>query len=92
MLLKAREMQMKQREHFMAVEAARERAEFEKARNLTKYLNHASTCLLLCWCLQVLKAQQNLANRDYEKEMSRRHASHTYANDVRTQIREKEQV
>ena len=31
MLLKAREMQMKQREHFMAVEAARERAEFEKA-------------------------------------------------------------
>lgn len=68
MLKLARSNQMEQKEHFLAVQAQRERADFER----------------------VLKAQQELVEKekreDHEKKSGRMH----YADEVRAQIRDKE--
>ena len=43
-------------------------------------------------CLQVLHAQQELLQRDQREESNRAHAASQYADEVRRQIREKEQL
>ncbi|CAH1796262.1 unnamed protein product [Owenia fusiformis] len=69
MLKVARSNQMEQKEHFLAVQAQRERAEFER----------------------VLKAQKELVEKEKREEDTRAVKQHYHAEDVRTQIREKEQ-
>lgn len=69
MLKVARAQQMKQKEHFLAVQAQRERADFER----------------------VLHAQQELVEKDRRGEEEKRQAGTEYADQVRQQIREREQ-
>lgn len=66
----ARTMQMAQKEHFQAVQAQRERAEFER----------------------VLRAQKELVERQKREEDSMLKKRHAHADDVRSQIREKERA
>lgn len=69
MLKVARANQMDQKEHFLAVQAQRERAEFER----------------------VLRAQKELVEKEKREENDRLVKQHDHADDVRHQIREKEQ-
>jgi hypothetical protein len=68
MLKEARSDQMEQKEHFLAVEAQRERAEFER----------------------VLKAQNELVQKDEKEERERRQRRLNYAQEVRDQIKNRE--
>lgn len=68
MLKQARAQQMSQKEHFLAVQAQRERADFER----------------------VLRAQQELVEKEKREEMQKRKARVVYADQVREQIRERE--
>jgi len=70
MLKAARSQQMDQKEHFLAVQAQRERADFER----------------------VLVARQELVEKEKREDNERKYKSRTYADEVRQQIREKEQV
>ncbi|XP_072165777.1 cilia- and flagella-associated protein 45-like [Diadema setosum] len=70
MLKEAREVQVQNKEHFLAVQAQRERAEFER----------------------VLRAQQEAMERDRMEDQEKKHQRHSHADDVRKQIREKEQL
>jgi len=70
MLKEAREVQVQNKEHFLAVQAQRERAEFER----------------------VLRAQQEAMEKDRFEEEETKHYRLTHADDVRKQIREKEQL
>ena len=70
MLKAARAQQMEQKEHFLAVQAQRERGDFER----------------------VLRAQQELIEKDKVEEDSRVKKRMNYADEVRAQIRDKEQV
>ncbi|XP_030834284.1 cilia- and flagella-associated protein 45 [Strongylocentrotus purpuratus] len=70
MLKEAREVQVQNKEHFLAVQAQRERAEFER----------------------VLRAQQEAMNKDRAEEEETKYNRLTHADDVRKQIREKEQI
>jgi len=70
MLKAARSQQMEQKEHFLAVQAQRERGDFER----------------------VLQAQQELIEKDKREENSRVKKRGVYADEVRAQIREKEQL
>merc|ERR1712190_138197 len=65
----ARSVQMQQKEHFLAVQAQRERAEFER----------------------VLRAQKELVEKQKREEEFARNKKLTHADDVRAQIRKKEQ-
>lgn len=69
LLKAARSRQTEQKEHFLAVQAQRDRSEFEK----------------------VLGAQKEQGEKDKREEEEHVHRRRTYADDVRTQIREKEQ-
>ncbi|KAI7802778.1 coiled-coil domain-containing protein 19, partial [Triplophysa rosa] len=64
----ARLEQVTHKEHLLSIEAARERAEFER----------------------VLRAQQELIEKDHEKEQQKHQRIHRHANAVRQQIRERE--
>ena len=68
MLIDARADQMAQKEHFLAVQAQRERAEFER----------------------VLRAQKELVEKERREEQESQKKKLTHAEDVRTQIRQKE--
>jgi len=70
MLKAARAQQMEQKGHFLAVQAQRERADFER----------------------VLRAQQELIEKERQEEDEKKGQRRKYASDVRSQIREKEQV
>jgi len=70
MLKQARSQQMDQKEHFLAVQAQRERADFER----------------------VLRAQKELVEKEKRVEVDKRHERDTYAEDVRLQIGEKENL
>ncbi|XP_054760160.1 cilia- and flagella-associated protein 45-like [Lytechinus pictus] len=70
MLKEAREVQVQNKDHFLAVQAQRERAEFER----------------------VLRAQQEAMEKDRMEEEETKHNRLTHADDVRKQIREKEQL
>lgn len=70
MLKAARAQQMEQKEHFLAVQAQRERGDFER----------------------VLQAQQELIEKDKREEDVRLKKRAAYADEVRAQIREKEQL
>lgn len=70
MLKAARAQQMEQKGHFLAVQAQRERADFER----------------------VLKAQEELIQKDKSEDEDRRRQRHVYAGEVRQQIRDKEQI
>ncbi|XP_002738957.1 cilia- and flagella-associated protein 45-like [Saccoglossus kowalevskii] len=70
MLKDAREIQVMNKEHFLAVQAARERAEFER----------------------VLQAQREEMDAEKAKEEHFRYRKLAHADDVRKQIREKEQL
>jgi len=61
---------MKQKEHFLAVQAQRERADFER----------------------VLRAQQELVLRQQQEEEQQRRKRGQFSDEIRAQIREKEQV
>lgn len=65
----ARTVQMQQKEHFLAVQAQRERVEFER----------------------VLRAQKELVEKQKREEDVHRKKKLTHADDVRAQIRKKEQ-
>ncbi|XP_012936580.1 cilia- and flagella-associated protein 45 [Aplysia californica] len=65
----ARSVQMQQKEHFLAVQAQRERAEFER----------------------VLRAQKELVEKQKREEEISRKQKLSHADDVRSQIRQKEQ-
>lgn len=69
MLEEARHKQMMQKEHYLAVQAQRERQEFER----------------------VLRAQKELVEREKREELEVRKKRLTHADDVRAQIRRKEQ-
>jgi len=69
MLKHARSQQMDQKEHFLAVQAQRERADFER----------------------VLKAQKELVEKEKCAEGEKRKQRDVYADEVRVQIRDKEQ-
>lgn len=69
MLERARHQQMNQKEHFLAVQAQRERQEFER----------------------VLRAQKELVEREKREEEDMRKKRLSHADDVRAQIRKKEQ-
>lgn len=69
-LIQARSQQMQQKEHFLAVQAQRERAEFER----------------------VLRAQKELVEKEKREEEEARKKKLTHADEVRRQIRDKEQV
>lgn len=69
MLEQARHQQMMQKEHYLAVQAQRERQEFER----------------------VLRAQKELVEREKREEEEVRKKRLTHADDVRAQIRKKEQ-
>ncbi|XP_065056282.1 cilia- and flagella-associated protein 45-like [Rhopilema esculentum] len=68
MLKMARQEQVYDKEHFLAVQAARDRAEFER----------------------VLSAQRGQAAKEEELENHFQHRRKNYAEDIRTQMREKE--
>lgn len=68
-LKKARSVQMQQKEHFLAVQAQRERAEFER----------------------VLRAQKELVEKQKREENIHRTKKMSHADEVRAQIRKKEQ-
>lgn len=70
MLTEARAVQMENKEHFLAVQAQRDRSEFER----------------------VLRAQKELVEKDKREEEEQMRRRRLYADDVRTQIREKEQI
>lgn len=70
MLKQARSQQMEQKEHFLAVQAQRERADFER----------------------VLRAQKELVEKEKRVEVEKRKERDTYAEDVRVQIGEKENM
>ncbi|WAR05574.1 CFA45-like protein [Mya arenaria] len=70
MLIDARKNQMNQKEHYLAVQAQRERNEFER----------------------VLRAQKELVEKERREEQEAKKKRHGHADDVRAQIREKEQV
>ncbi|XP_060572410.1 cilia- and flagella-associated protein 45-like isoform X2 [Ruditapes philippinarum] len=70
MLIDARKNQMQQKEHYLAVQAQRERNEFER----------------------VLRAQKELVEKERREDIEARKKRLVHADDVRTQIREKEQV
>ncbi|XP_070551420.1 cilia- and flagella-associated protein 45-like isoform X2 [Ptychodera flava] len=70
MLKDAREIQVANKEHFLAVQAARERAEFER----------------------VLLAQREQMEKEKDEEQKVHMRKMTHAEDVRKQIREKEQL
>lgn len=70
MLIRARKQQMDQKQHFLAVQAKRERADFER----------------------VLRAQQELAEKQKREEEEVKKQRHKFADDVRVQIREKEHI
>ncbi|XP_076438329.1 cilia- and flagella-associated protein 45-like isoform X2 [Babylonia areolata] len=69
MLEQARHQQMMQKEHYLAVQAQRERQEFER----------------------VLRAQKELVEREKREEEEVRKKRLSHADDVRSQIRKKEQ-
>lgn len=68
MLINARKNQMQQKEHYLAVQAHRERNEFER----------------------VLRAQKELVEKERKEEEEARKKRLGHADEVRTQIREKE--
>lgn len=70
MLIDARKNQMQQKEHYLAVQAQRERNEFER----------------------VLRAQKELVEKERREELEARKKRLSHADEVRTQIREKEQL
>jgi hypothetical protein len=70
MLIEARAQQMAQKEHFLAVQAQRERADFER----------------------VLRAQQELTEKQKQEEEEMRRRRSKFSDEVRAQIREKEQT
>ncbi|KAK2186709.1 hypothetical protein NP493_193g02032 [Ridgeia piscesae] len=70
MLKNARSKQQMQKEHFLSVQAQRERSDFER----------------------VLRAQQELVVKEQREDQDRKKKNLAYADDVRGQIREKEQV